>query len=217
MITLDKVSFSYSNDDKIIDSISLELKDNQIGVLLGKNGVGKTTLLHCIDGLLKIDSGKITSTNETIYISDNPILYNYLTGYEYLDVISQLSKIDISEQTNILIKELELKDSMNKLISDFSLGTKHKLALLTSIVLNYKTYLIDEPLTALDPSMQRFMLNYFKKLRGQGHSFLISTHMINIAYELADVVYILKNGKTTKLINNYDNYLTFEKVIIDFL
>lgn len=217
MIHFKDVYFGYRRGKDILQGVSFDLNENHITVLLGNNGSGKTTLLKCADGMFDVNSGSINKDNESIFITDNPYLYDYLTGREYLDVISLLSDKDLSEITNQLVNDLKLADELDKLILNYSLGMKHKLALITSIVLGYKLYLIDEPLTALDPESQRFIINYFKNLRDQGNTFLISTHMMHVAYELANEILILHNGKITKITNDFKDYYEFENYVLNSL
>jgi ABC-type multidrug transport system ATPase subunit len=80
MVGLKHVFFKYSDNDSILEDASLEIKKGNITVLLGKNGIGKTTLLSLIDGYLEVDSGDITKKEENAYIFDHPYLYEYLTG-----------------------------------------------------------------------------------------------------------------------------------------
>lgn len=217
MVELKNVSFKYSDIDIILDKANMTFDNKKITVILGKNGIGKTTLLSLIDGFLTHDEGYILKADDAIYIYDNPYLYEYLTGDEYIELIKRIGKKEMIANLDELIKDLELKDSMNKLISAYSLGMKHKLALLTALSLNYQLYLIDEPLASLDPDSQSFMIDFFKKMRNSGKSLIISTHMLNVAYELADEIVIFRNHKLEKFRNDYKNYDDFKKFVVDSL
>jgi ABC-2 type transport system ATP-binding protein len=111
-----------------------------------------------------------------------------LTGEEYIELIKSIGNRKVIEDIEKLVSDLELTKDMNKIISSYSLGMKHKIALLTSLLLNYKLYLIDEPLASLDPDSQKFMINFFKKMRNEGKTLIISTHMLHVAYTLADEI-----------------------------
>lgn len=212
MIEFRNVSFGYTSVN-ILSNINFKLNENKITVLLGKNGTGKTTLLNLCYKLLEPIEGEVIS-EDSVYISDNPVLYEHLTGYEYIDLIKALKKDVNEEKLALLINELEIQEHLYKLIHEYSLGTKHKLAILTSLILDFKTYLIDEPLTALDPNMQKVFINYFKKMKKNGNTLLISTHMLHIAYELADDILILHNKTLTKVSNNFDSYEKFEDYVL---
>jgi ABC-2 type transport system ATP-binding protein len=215
MIRCKNVAFAYKKKGStILKSINFEMKPHKITILLGNNGSGKTTLLNCIDGALEVSQGEILKACDCILISDQPYLYEYLTGREYLDVIATLKGIDSQEAIKGLIDDLEMEKDLDKLILDYSLGMKHKLSIIASLVLGYQLYLIDEPLAALDPDRQRFMINYFKKLRTEGFTFLISTHMMYVAYELADDILILQDGVIHQVDNHFETYEAFENYVL---
>lgn len=217
MLRLKNVSFRYSDDDIILDKANLTFSKNKITVVLGKNGIGKTTLLSLIDGFLTQDEGDIIKEEDAIYIYDNPYLYEYLSGDEYIELIKRIGNRKMIDDIDKLISDLELSSSMNKLISAYSLGMKHKLALLTALALNYKLYLIDEPLASLDPDSQSLMIDFFKKMREEEKSLVISTHMLNVAYELADEIVIFNNRKLEKYDNDFSTYVEFKKFVVDSL
>jgi ABC-2 type transport system ATP-binding protein len=173
--------------------------------------------LSLIDGFLTHDEGDILKEDDAIYIYDNPYLYEYLTGDEYIELIKRIGNREMINNLEELISDLELSTSMNKLISAYSLGMKHKLALLTALSLNYQLYLIDEPLASLDPDSQAFMIDFFKKMRENEKSLIISTHMLNVAYELADEIVIFNNRKLDKFDNSFQTYDEFKKFVVDSL
>lgn len=217
MVKIKNVDFRYSNEDIILENASLNIDGKSITVILGKNGVGKTTLLSLIDGFLTIDNGDITKDSESVYIYDNPYLYEYLTGEEYIELIKSIGKREMLDNIDQLVDDLELTNNMNKIISSYSLGMKHKLALLTALILNYDLYLIDEPLAALDPDSQKFMIEFFKKMKESNKSLIISTHMLNVAYTLADEIVIFKDKKLHKFKNDYKTYEDFEDFVVNSL
>jgi len=217
MVKIKNVNFRYSDEDVILEDASLDINDNFITVILGKNGVGKTTLLSLIDGFLTTDSGKILKGSESVYIYDNPYLYEYLTGEEYIDLIKSIGKREMLENIDQLVEDLELSGNMNKIISSYSLGMKHKLALLTALILNYDLYLIDEPLAALDPDSQKFMIEFFKNMKKTKKSLIISTHMLNVAYTLADEIVIFKDNRLKKFKNDFITYEDFEDFVVNSL
>lgn len=217
MVELKNVSFKYTPEDVILEKANMTFDKSKITVVLGKNGIGKTTLLSLIDGFLTHDKGDIIKEDDPIYIYDNPYLYEYLTGDEYIELIKRIGNRQMIDNLNDLIEDLELSSSMNKLISAYSLGMKHKLALLTALSLNYQLYLIDEPLASLDPDSQSFMVDFFKKMRKNRKSLIISTHMLNVAYELADEIVIFSHRRLEKFTNSFENYDAFKSFVIDSL
>lgn len=217
MVTINNVSFEYNNEEKILEDSSLEFTSNKITIILGKNGVGKTTLLSLIDGFLTPDSGNILKEEDCAFIYDTPHLYEYLTGFEYLELLKRLKADHELFQIDELMETLELTENMSKEILTFSLGMKHKLALLSAIMLNYKLYLIDEPLAALDPESQNFMINFLIGMKEKGNTLIISTHMLNVAYKLADEFVIFRDNKLVKHENNFESYNDFEEFVLNSL
>jgi len=214
MIDIKKLTFSYEPSNYIFDQTDMTFNKNMTTIVLGKNGTGKTTLFHLIADILTPDFGEIKKQADVILIPDQPVLYDHLTGYEYLDYIKILSHHKLDDKIIDIIALLDMKEHMTKLIHEMSLGMKHKLALLSAMLLNYDTYMIDEPLTALDPPSQKEMIGYFKMLKEQGKTLIISTHMIHIAYQLADEVVILNGKEVIKIKNDFINYQTFEDEVI---
>lgn len=217
MLEVSNLKFSYAKDDYILKGVNLKLDEGKIYILLGKNGAGKTTLLKCLFGMFAINSGTIKSNTSPILIEDDPKLYYFLTGKEYLELILALGDNLDKAKVYQLVDDLNLTNELNKSIIDYSLGMKHKLALISAIILDYQLFLLDEPLTALDPETSRFMINYFKEMVKSGKTLMISTHMMHVAYELADEVLILLDGKIHHLVNDFPSFQDFENYVIDRL
>lgn len=216
MIKIKDLTFAYDASNYIFESLSMNFKPHKTTIVLGKNGTGKTTLFHLIADILRPDFGTIDKTNEVIFIPDEPMLYQYLTGYEYLNYIKILSKHELDDKVVDLVELLSMKSHMHKLIHEMSLGMKHKLALISAMLLDYDTYMIDEPLTALDPPSQKLMISFFKKIKDQGKTLIISTHMIHIAYQLADEVVILDGNQIKVIENDFKDYQSFEDYVIPY-
>lgn len=217
MLEVSNLKFSYTKNEYILKDVNLKLDEGKIYILLGKNGAGKTTLLKCLFGMFEINSGKIKSKTSPILIEDAPKLYYFLTGKEYLELILALGENVDQTKVYQLVDDLNLTNELDKSIIDYSLGMKHKLALISAIILDYQLFLLDEPLTALDPETSRFMINYFKSMVKSGKTLMISTHMMHVAYELADEVLILLDGKIHHLVNDFPSFQDFENYVIDRL
>lgn len=214
MLLINNISFSYMDGNMILDNTTLNIEKEKITVILGKNGVGKTTLLRLMNGLLIPKTGEINFKDKCIFVSDTPYFYDYLTGNEYLDLISSLCKKNNLDSLETFICDLDLETGMNKLISTYSLGMKHKLALLTALVLDFNIYLIDEPLASLDPDSQKFMISFFKYMRDNGKTLIISTHMLHVAYQLSDDIIFFKEKKLESFKNTYSSFEEFEEFVI---
>lgn len=215
MIRFKNAFFEYDDNNIILNDVSFDIDANQITVLLGKNGAGKTTILNIIDGMLQLGQGDIYISDEVLYITDNPSLYNFLTGREYIDLISSLGSINVLNRIDFLVESLNLKTGLDKLIEHYSLGMKHKLALLTALILNHKHLIIDEPLASLDPSGQDFMIEYFKQIKHDRILF-VTTHMLDVAFRLADKILIIDDKKVVTLNNDFQTFEEFRDKIKNF-
>lgn len=214
MLRVNNLKFGYDKKSLVLKDINFTVDKGKIYVLLGKNGAGKTTLLKCINDMYQIKSGTIIKNTAPIFIEDNPVLYYYLTGKEYIELILTLNDNKNQDLVKQLIKDLDMEAHLDKSIIDYSLGMKHKLALISAIMIDYELFLIDEPLTALDPDTSRFLIDYFKQMKINGKSLLISTHMMHVAYQLADEIFILVNGVIKSVTNDFTSFEAFENYVI---
>ncbi len=201
------------NELQAIDGISLSIPPGTIYALIGPNGSGKTTIANCIVGLLKPDSGKVLIRSIDIqkepikakrlfsYVSDNPAIYPYLTGYEFLRLTAKLHGFT-KEETDSRIKELEnlfpIKDILTTTTDGYSRGNIEKTAFLAAILPKPTIIIIDEPIVGLDPDSVKILGDALIKFAKAGGSVLISTHTLNFAKTYAQKVGIVQKGKLVK-------------------
>ena len=211
LLKIKDLSFKYKKD-YILENINYNFKDGKIYGLFGKNGVGKTTLLNVLKGRysylgdIKLDN-KVLESNDVTFIASSPDLPEFLTGEEY---IKYLLKINDSSKINKIdeyfeIVNLDINDKY-KLLKDYSHGMKNKIEILTSIILNNKIILLDEPLTNLDIISQEEIKEILNKLK-QKRIILISTHILDIASSICDEILILKDKKLNNINNNREDII----------
>lgn len=217
------------NSKPILNNIDFTLEKGKIVVLLGPNGSGKTTLLKALNGLIKIKEGQITDNkkqvdflNKSILVFDEPVLYEELTGMEHIRFIMELNSCDYKkqkEQISYMIQQFELKPYMNKLIGTYSLGTKKKIQFLCALLCKSDIILMDEYISGLDPqilySVKKIMREYVK----EGHTILLSTHMLDMAEKFCDDVILINGGRvvsngTESIGNILGQYGSLEKYYI---
>lgn len=217
------------NSKPILNNIDFTLEKGKIVVLLGPNGSGKTTLLKALNGLIKIKEGQITDNkkqvdflNKSILVFDEPVLYEELTGMEHIRFIMELNSCDYKkqkEQISYMIQQFELKPYMNKLIGTYSLGTKKKIQFLCALLCKSDIILMDEYISGLDPqilySVKKIMREYVK----EGHTILLSTHMLDMAERFCDDVILINEGRvvsngTESIDNILGQYGSLEKYYI---
>lgn len=209
MIKIVKLTKSFGQL-QALDGLSLSVKKGEILGLIGPNGAGKSTLLRCIMGMLIPDSGEILvddlSSKENIqqiksivgYAAEEPALYSYLTGQEYLEFISKIRRINqkrADSWTSVFFAEFGLKLKANELISDYSFGMRQKISLAAAMIFNPHVLLLDEPTNALDPeSIFRFKQR-LQELRKNGTTIIFSSHILDTVEKICDRVAVIDNGK----------------------
>lgn len=199
-------------DYKAVNDLSLEIKPGEIFGFIGHNGAGKTTTLKSIAGILKFDNGEIYINGKSVinepteckkdiaYLPDNPDIYEYMTGIQFLNFISDIFELG-AERENIIRKYadiFELTDSLNDSVSSYSHGMKQKLALISAFIHSPKLILMDEPFVGLDPKASHRLKELMKEFCEKGNSIFFSTHVLEVAEKLCDKVAIIKNGSLIK-------------------
>lgn len=187
----------------VLKGINLEINESGIYALVGPNGAGKSTLFNTISNLIRPTSGKIEIVgksnkdpkifNETSFLKDNRVLYDYLSGYDHLNFIANAQKLPKSRVPEI-IKKLGIESYMSKNTGEYSLGMKQHL-LLAMAMLNYpKLMILDEPLNGLDPTSIIKVRKLFKELESKGTTILIASHTLSEIDRLTNKIMFLKDG-----------------------
>ncbi|MEM2940359.1 MAG: ABC transporter ATP-binding protein [Thermoproteota archaeon] len=217
-ITLERVSKSYA-DIVAVDCVDLNIRQGEIFGLLGPNGSGKSTTLKMILGLVKPDSGsvKVLGINvdddpvavkrEIGYVPETPRLYEFLTGLEYLDFISDIYGIETAskkERVEKYLKALDLEGREGDMISSYSQGMKQKITLISAFLHKPKILILDEPLNGLDPKSARIVKDLLRELASQGVTTVMSTHILEIAEAMCDRIAIMYEGRILALGNMQD-------------
>lgn len=210
MIELNNISKEYKKNKKVINNLSMKINNGEIFGFLGPNGAGKTTTIKMITGILEVDEGDILIDNYSIkskpveakknigLVLDNPDVFLKLKGIEYLNFVADV--YDVSEKQRIsVIKNLseifELKDVLNNKIQSYSHGMKQKLAIISSLLNNPKNWILDEPMTGLDPKSFFELKNLMREHAQNGNAVFFSTHILDVAEKLCDRVAIINEGK----------------------
>lgn len=198
-------------DKEVLKGLNFKVKKGEIVAILGHNGAGKTTTLRIIQGLMSRDKGMIkvfgtdpSSADEKIrqmtgVLSDNTGLYESLTVYDNLKFFSDIYGCEdtfFEEQIDLLLKEFHMFDYKNKVIKDFSMGMKKKIAIIRTIFHNPKLVLMDEPMNGLDPVSREVLYQTIRSMREElGTTFVITTHDLDAVPKFCDSIIIIKDGK----------------------
>lgn len=209
MLTIQNLTKHYKGSSKGVTDISLHIRPGDIYGFIGHNGAGKTTTLKCVAGIQDFDSGQIRINGMDIrenplgckrsfaYIPDNPDLYEYLTGIQYLNFIADIFGVEAKlreERIKQYGDEFEITTSLGDLISSYSHGMKQKLAIISALVHRPKLLLLDEPFVGLDPKASVILKEIMRNICDEGGAIFFSTHVLDVAEKLCDKVAIIKDG-----------------------
>ncbi len=209
ILTITHLTKHYKGSNKGITDLSLEIQPGDIYAFIGHNGAGKTTTLKCIVGIHGFDSGEIFIDGKNIqknpleckhsfaYIPDNPDLYEYLTGIQYLNFIAdvfEVSETDREQRIAHYADAFEITASLGHLISTYSHGMKQKLAIISTLVHQPKLLILDEPFVGLDPKAAVILKDIMGRICEGGGAIFFSTHVLDVAEKLCNKVAIIKEG-----------------------
>ena len=201
---------TYSQNKKAVDNLSLSVMPGEIHGFIGHNGAGKTTTIRAIVGVMDFNDGEILIAGHSIkkepvkcksltaYIPNNPDIYDYITGIQYLSYMADMFSVKKKQREVLIQKYAEvfgITDSLGNLISSYSHGMKQKLALIGAFLHSPKLLVLDEPFVGLDPEAAFHLKEFMRELCNQGSAIFFSTHVLEVAEKLCDKVSIIKQGK----------------------
>ena len=201
-------------DKKAVDDVSLHIQKGEIFGFIGHNGAGKTTTLKAICGILRFETGDIYVDGVSVkekplackqvlaYVPDNPDLYGFMTGIQYLDFVGDIYKVPANvrrERIHAYADAFSLTDDLAQPISAYSHGMKQKLALISALMHEPKLILLDEPFVGLDPKAAHTLKEMMRDFCAKGGAIFFSTHVLEVAEKLCDKVAIIKGGKIIKV------------------
>lgn len=210
MIEIKNVSTSYVKGQKIIDKMNLKIEDKTIFGFIGPNGAGKTTTLEMITGVLQIDEGDILIDGKSIkkdpieakklfgFVPDSPDMFEKLTGIEYLNFIGDIYKVNPKQRLEIvekLSRELNIYNHLKERIQSYSHGMKQKLLIISVLLYNPKNWILDEPMTGLDPQASYILKELMKEHARKGNTVFFSTHVLEVAEKICDKIAVINKGK----------------------
>ena len=210
MIEINNVSKSYVKGKKSVDSLDLDIKDGEIFGFLGPNGAGKTTTIRMITGILEPDEGDILIDGHSIkkepleakknfgFVPDSPDMFLKLKGIEYLNFLAEVYDVPMNERKERieeLTKKFEIFNELNNNIESYSHGMRQKIVICGALLSNPKNWILDEPMTGLDPKASFDLKEMMKTHTKKGNSVFFSTHILEVAEKLCDRVGIINKGK----------------------
>ena len=209
MLDIQHLTKTYG-EKKAVDDLSLRIAPGEIYGFIGHNGAGKTTTLKAAVGILQFDAGDIFIGGRSIrtdplgckrllaYIPDNPDLYDFMSGIQYLNFIADVFGIPAAERWARIepyADAFELTGDLGQPISAYSHGMKQKLAIIAAWIHDPKLIIMDEPFVGLDPKAAHLLKGMMRELCDVGGAIFFSTHVLEVAEKLCDKVAIIRSGR----------------------
>lgn len=209
MLEIKGLTKKYKNADKnAIEDINLTIENGDIYGFIGPNGAGKSTTIKCLVGIHSFEKGSIMLDGLSIkdnpiefkhqisYVPDNPDLYEFLTGMEYINFVSNVYDEDVSKEDIInLAKKFNLENSLLEPIRTYSHGMKQKIALIGALIHKPKLIVLDEPFVGLDPKAAFDLKEIIKELCQNGMMVFFSSHVLEVVEKFCNKIAIIKNGQ----------------------
>ncbi len=195
---------------KALDDVSLELKKGEIFGFLGPNGAGKTTMIKVLTGILPYGEGSIEICGEDLhknpraaklnvgYVPDSHIVFDKLTGREYVDFMADIYGVRMAqrkERAEKLLASFSLTEDFDRPIKDYSHGMKQKICIIGALIHNPKLWVLDEPMTGLDPQSAFELKELMREHCNGGNTVFFSTHVLDVAEKICDRIGIIVKGK----------------------
>ena len=213
MLNIEHYSKTYPGGHKAVDDLSIQGLPGEIYGFIGHNGAGKTTTLRAAAGVMDFTEGRIlidghdvkkepvAAKKVTACLPDNPDLYDFMKGIDYLNFIADLYDISGEQRTRDIRKygdAFELTGNLGSPIGSYSHGMRQKLALISAFLRHPRLLILDEPFVGLDPTASHLMKEFLAQLCQEGSAVFFSTHVLEVAEKLCDKIAIIKNGRLVK-------------------
>ena len=215
MIKIKNFSKTYAGTNKkAVDDLCLEIHDGEVFGFIGHNGAGKSTTIKSLVGIQSITEGSIEIEGYDIarqpleaklrlgYVSDNHALYEKLTGREYINYVAELymvSKEDKEARINKFVKMFQLEHAIDNEIKSYSHGMKQKTMVIAALIHNPKVWVLDEPLTGLDPTSAWQIKECMREHANAGNIVFFSSHVIEVVERICDRIAIISGGKLRRV------------------
>ncbi len=211
MIRVENVTKTYNSTVRAVDNLTLTVNNGEIVGFIGPNGAGKTTTLKMMTGILKPDNGSILinefdmqkeplKAKQVIgYIADSPDMFLRLKGIEFMNLISDIYKVPTEirqKRIKTFATRFELAEVLDKPMQSYSHGMRQKMMVAAALVHDPEVWILDEPLTGLDPKSAYALKQMMREHADAGNSVLFSTHVLEVAEKLCDKVIIINHGQS---------------------
>ena len=234
MLSLKGVSKSYDGSRNAVEDINLEVEKGEIMGFIGPNGAGKTTTIKMITGILSPTKGEIRIDGKNIeeepveakknftYVPDHPAIFDAIKGIDYLNFIADMYDVSVEERRDRIeryTKDFQIYSELGQPINSYSHGMKQKLLVSGALIPNPKLFILDEPMTGLDPHSAKILKDIMKEHCNQGGTVFFSSHVLEVVENLCHRVAILHRGRLIicdtldRIKNNTD--ATLEQIFLE--
>lgn len=209
MIKAENISMIYGKDFKAVDNLSFEIKPGEIVGFAGPNGAGKTTAIKMLTGILKPTEGSavingfdivkepIKAKESFAYVADNPDMLLQLSGIEYINYIANIYNVPLEKREERIMNmanRFDIAESLGRPMKEYSHGMRQKTMVIAALVHNPPAWILDEPMTGLDPTAAFVLKQMMKEHAEKGNAVLFSTHVLEVAEKLCDRIMIINHG-----------------------
>ncbi|WP_139903500.1 ABC transporter ATP-binding protein [Clostridium thermarum] len=210
MIELSNLSKSYNGKVKAVDNLNITINDGEIFGFLGPNGAGKTTTIKMITGIIDKDGGSIKingidnserpleAKKQFAYVPDSPDMFLRLKGIEYLNFMADIYEVpreNRKSKIEMLAERFEMTNALGDQIQSYSHGMRQKIVIMGALIHEPKVWILDEPLTGLDPKSSYILKEMMREQADSGKTVFFSTHVLDVAEKVCDRVAIINKGK----------------------
>jgi len=210
MININNITKSYNGSYYAVNNLNLEIQDGKIYGLLGPNGAGKTTTIKMITGIISPTKGTIEINGIDInkdpikakeqfgYVPDSPDMFLRLKGIEYLNFMADVYRVSKDERTyriDEMSKRFEMSLALGDKIQTYSHGMRQKIVLMGVMIHKPKVWILDEPMTGLDPKSAFILKEMMREHANEGNTVIFSTHVLEVAEKVCDEVAIINRGQ----------------------
>ncbi len=210
MIQVEHLTKRYGKTFTAVDDISFEVKKGEIVGFVGQNGAGKTTTIKTLTGIIQPTEGKITvngfdvvgqaldAKQSIAYVADNPDMFLRLSGFEFINLMADIYKVPKEERdarVKTMAERFEITEALARPMSDYSHGMRQKMMVCAALVHNPPVWILDEPMTGLDPKAAFELKNMMREHAAAGNCVFFSTHVLEVAEQLCDKILIIRQGK----------------------
>lgn len=209
MIQVEHITKQYGKEFKAVDDISFSIEPGEIVGFVGQNGAGKTTTIKMLTSVLKPTSGTIQIHGYDIqkealqakqaiaYVADNPDMFLRLTGMEFIHLMADIYQVPAEvrgERIRKMAERFEITDMLNQPMNDYSHGMRQKMMVCAALIHNPPVWILDEPMTGLDPKAAYELKNMMREHAKEGNCVFFSTHVLEVAEQLCDRIIIIRHG-----------------------